>query len=656
MKLIFKALILTLLSVSVYASANKNLAVIYTFDKNIDDRFNKFVKDDLKTIGYFLNDPHEKVNKVYEERFGSTVLSNLAFSSIVHEETVRPMFNIDPRLAGFSPFNLLIYRSKNETQTHIAHLMPETILDILEITDEKIRSEYIKSFEPLDAMIEKKLGGKKTFVEIAGFPKDTMMNFEYAFDEPEDIDDFLEEFQEKFESAFRKKEYIIAGFYNFKESFNSEEDVMPDYTSFWAYALCHLEFSYKMFDNEKGIPLAGIFAPCSMYMYIRNGTNKMVIGMPTLSTWGALLGVKDEAKWKVINKLDKEIPEIMMSLGAKEVGNGNPLAGETSIANNSSSSQSNSIAKLEASIKRLESIVSKLEKVVSKVSLAPASKQETVQQQVSVPTKKQEVIVAKKVANPSNAGTVNNGEISAFLVGKYAPVSDIVSALKSGGFQVLATSGVDKKKKLITIIATSKPLQEMGSKKDRGFMGVIKILVDSINNQISITNPLYFAKAYLQNDFDESKAKEALQQINNSFEGLKNSEDKMKFDKLADYNFMRDMPHYQDMDVVAKGDNSDLLARVKKSSSFVFDLKLPNNAILVGIKLGKRTSKFIKKTGFSNASILPYLALIEGGEAKILSPKYNIALYYPMLTLIKFSDIATAPGAIIKECEKAFKK
>ncbi len=653
MKFIFKALILTLLSVSVYGSANKNLAVVYTFDKNIDDRFNKFVKDDLKTIGYFLNDPHEKVNKVYEERFGSTVLSNLAFSSIVHEATVRPMFNIDPRLAGFSPFNLLIYRSKNETQTHIAHLMPEAILDILEITDKKIRSEYIKSFEPLDAMIAKKLGGKKTFVEIADFPKDSMMNFEYEFDEPEDIDDFLEEFQEKFESAFRKKDYIIAGFYNFKESFNSEEDVMPDYTSFWAYALCHLEFSYKMFDNEKGIPLAGIFAPCSMYMYIRNGTNKMVIGMPTLDTWGKLLGVKDETKQKIIDKLDKEIPEIMVSLGAKEVGNGNPLADEV-VTSKEPSSQSASISKLEASIKRLESIVSKLEKVVSTVSLAPSSKQEAIQQ-VATPIKKQEVIVAKKVANPSNVGGVSNGEISAFLVGKYAPVSDIVSALKSGGFEVLATSGVDKKKKLITIIATSKTLREMGSKKNRGFMGVIKILVDTINDQITITNPLYFAKAYLQNDFDEAKAKEALQQINNSFEGLKNSEDKMKFDKLSDYNFMKDMPHYQDMDIVAKGNNSDLLAKLKKRSNFVFELKLSNGATLVGIKLGKRTSKFIKKTGFSNASILPYLALIEDGKAKILSPKYNIALYYPMLTLIKFSDIATAPGAIIKECEKAFK-
>ncbi len=653
MKFILKVL-LTILSLSLYGFANQNLAVIYTFDKNIDDRFNVFTKDDLKTIGYFLNDPHERVNKVYEERFGSTDLSNLAFSSIVHEATVRPMFNIDPRLAGFNPFNLLIYRSKNETQTHIAHLTPKAILDILEIKNEKLRSEYIKSFEPLDAMIEEKLGGKKSFVEISEFPKDSMMNFEYEFEEPEDIDDFLDEFQEKFESAFRKKNYIIAGFYNFKESFNSDEDVMPDYTSFWAYALCHLEFSYKMFDGKKGTPLAGIFAPCSMYMYIRKGSNKMVIGMPTLNTWGKVLGIKDETKQKVIDKLDKEIPEIMMSLGAKEVGNGNPLTKEIEKSTDSSS-QSKSIAKLEASIKKLEAIVAKLENVVSKVSPIPSAKQKVTQTAVPTSKDQEEIVVAKKVANPSNSGAIIDGKISAFLIGKYAPVSDIVSALKRGGFKVLATSGVDKKNKLITIIATTKTLQEMGSKNNRGFMGVIKILVDSINKQISITNPLYFAKAYLQDDFDESKAKKVLEQINNSFEGLKNSEDKMKFDKLSNYNFMKDMPHYQDMDIVAKGDNSELLEKVRKKSNFVFELKLSNQSTLVGIKLGKRTAKFTKKAGFSNASILPYLVLVEDGKAKILSPKYNIALYYPMLTLMKFSDIATAPGAIIKESEKAFK-
>lgn len=306
-------------------SDNKNLAVVYTFDKENDKRFNDFAKTDLKAIGYFLNDPHHRVNDAYETQFGKTDLSVIGFSSILNEGVVRPLLNKDPRLGGFSPFNLLNYRKKSDMKTVIAHLTPEAILDILEIDDEQIRTEYIASFKPLDALIEKELGGVKSYAPLKGYSNDTMMNFEIAFDEQDDIDEFLENFQEEFERAFETKGFVIAGFYNIKESFNNDEDVMPNFVSFWSYALCHIPYSYTVFDGESAIPMAGIFAPCSVYVYVKEGENKIVIGMPTLSAWSAAIGITDEKKLKYIAQLDEEIPAIIEGLGGVPVPNGNPL-------------------------------------------------------------------------------------------------------------------------------------------------------------------------------------------------------------------------------------------------------------------------------------------------------------------------------------------
>jgi uncharacterized protein (DUF302 family) len=328
MKFFLNIFTLYILTTTVYAftpSDNKNLAVMYTYDKQNDDEFNKFTQNDLRKIGYFLNDPHHRVNDTYKEEFGKTDLSLIGFSSIMNESVVRPLLNIDPRLAGFSPFNLLNYRKKSDMKTVIAHLTPEAILDILEIEDETLRAKYIASFKPLDDLIEKKLGGKKSYLKLKGQAKDTMMNFEIAFDEPEDIDDFLDEFGEKFENAFETKGFVIAGFYNIKESFYSEEDVMPDYVSFWSYALCHIPYSYAIFDGEHAMPEAGIFAPCSMYVYVKKGENKIVIGMPTLSSWFVALGITQEYKLEYIRQLDYEIPKIIESLGGIAVENGNPL-------------------------------------------------------------------------------------------------------------------------------------------------------------------------------------------------------------------------------------------------------------------------------------------------------------------------------------------
>lgn len=303
----------------------KDLAVMYTYDKDLDKAFEDFTRKDLAEIGYYLNDPHFRVNDAYEMMLGKTWLDNLGFNSIMHEETVRPILNKEPRLAGFSPFNLLLYRKKSDMQTVIAHLTPEAILEILEIDDPEIRKVYIESFKPLDALLEKKFGGTKSYIPMKGLPDDTMMNFEIAFDEPEDIDDFLDEFQEEFETAFQTKGYIIAGFYNIKESFNSELDVMPGYTSFWSYALCHIPFSYTIFDQPKGIPEAGVFAPCSMYVYVKKGENKLVIGMPTLSVWAKAFDMRDPEKLKKIHELDTDIPAIIHSLGGVDTPNGNPL-------------------------------------------------------------------------------------------------------------------------------------------------------------------------------------------------------------------------------------------------------------------------------------------------------------------------------------------
>ena len=107
------------------------------------------------------------------------------------------------------------------------------------------------------------------------------------------------------------------GFKNFKEAYEDAELVFGKYDAYFVYSLCHFTYSYNMFN--KGRPDAGAFAPCSMYMYIEKDSNKLVVGMPMLSNWTSVLNIKDEVMNKSVVDLDKEIIEIMISLGAKEI-------------------------------------------------------------------------------------------------------------------------------------------------------------------------------------------------------------------------------------------------------------------------------------------------------------------------------------------------
>ena len=265
--------------------------------------------------------------------------------------------------------------------------------------------------------------------------------------------------------------------------------------------------------------------------------------------------------------------------------------------------------------------------------------------------KKAESVKEKK----AEVGEVENARIAAYLQAPLMGEDEAKAKLEKAGFRVIASFKVDKKGKVKSLVFTDDKLVAKASKQGRGFAANLRLLVDGINGQISISNPVYVQKAFLQDDFDETLANETLKRLRENFEGLKNSKDVVKFIRLPRYKFMNGMPVYEDMVVVKKGSNDALLQKARKSKKVVFEQKLENGSTLLGVKLSKRTSKFVKKIGYQNGELLPYPVLIEDGKAYALAPKYYIAVMYPLLSMSEFMTIATVPGAINKDLDKIFR-
>jgi len=668
------------------SSQKKGLAIYYTFKGSIEKEYNALVEKKLKRIGFNLTDPHKRVNDQYEVKYGSTVLDVLSFMPVVKDRAILPLLNIDPRIAGFAPFNIVIHKKLDENITHIGHLLPTVMLDILGITNKEVRSQFSSTFKALDETITQELGGHIATIPYKKLPKKRMINFEYEFNAPEDMDDFIDEFQNSFELAFIDKGYLIAGFHNFMEVTDDAEEILSQYNAFWTYSLCHLKFSYHMFDNEGGRPEAGLFAPCTMYMYIKKGTNKLVLGMYRLHNWSDALDITDKTRLKLIEKLDNEIPEILTKFGMKAVENVNPLTTKNrknqQITQNStltknkkdiSTPQKKSVAQIDkknsankvitsaqyidVAGKRIKITLPPVPKAIKCASSHNAYTDRSIKFSKRVPPgyvphgfKKSH---KTKSTSNTNIGEVHNGKISAYLRGALISIKEAEEKLKSAGFEIITKTPLNKAKDLISIVFTDKALQSMANKENRGFMASLRLLIDTKEQRISITNPMYVAKGFLQSDFNEKNANKLLIRLVQAFNDLKNSKDALKFQLLPKYQFMKGMPKYQNMIEVASGTN--LLEKLKNNDKVVFTQKLENGATLIGVKLGKRTSKFTKRIGRNNAAMLPYPILIENGKAKILDPKYYISFMYPLLTMSEFMTIATVPDAMVKDCEKVFK-
>ena len=287
---------------------------------NAEEAYNEMVNNKIEEAGFILSDPHERINDAYALKYSAEPgfnksLDNLGFFSVANDEALRPLLIKEPRLGGFSPFNLHIYKYANEDVTRIGHVNPEVMLDIVKVEDKEVRAAFIESFKELDALVDAEIGGKKEIVTFDKLPAKTLMEFELAFDRPEDLADFVDTFQEQFEEAFEEKKYIIAGYKNFKEAYDDLELPFEEYDAYWVYSLCHFYFSYGVFNH--GNAQAGAFAPCSMYMHIEKDTNVLKIGMPYLENWIAAAAVKDQKQIDSIRTLDKEIIAIMAELGAE---------------------------------------------------------------------------------------------------------------------------------------------------------------------------------------------------------------------------------------------------------------------------------------------------------------------------------------------------
>ena len=247
-------------------------------------------------------------------------------------------------------------------------------------------------------------------------------------------------------------------------------------------------------------------------------------------------------------------------------------------------------------------------------------------------------------------------KVNTYLIGAYMPVDAAKSKLEAAGFEIVTT--YNSVKKGTTIVFTDAALKAEAAKPMRSNIAVLRLFVDDKEKMISITNPVYFGKAFMQEEYKHSIFNGELQKINKAFPGLKASPDVWDFDGLADYHFMISMPYYKEVDVVGKGTNAELLAKAKKykkGKNLIFEMKLSDNTTLLGYALSKRTSKFVKKIGRQNAAILPYCVTISDGKATALSAKYYIAISYPLLDMNGFMGIMTIPGAVIKEYEKVFK-
>jgi uncharacterized protein (DUF302 family) len=608
-------------------------------EKEIDELIKK-----LGTIGYSTVAANKNIQVHYYNKFQEKNVEMISFFGVVNKEKMRPLLLANPDFGAYAPFNFLVYKTldtQNDNNTWYGHLAPDTMLDIIGSKDEGNRKTFKEMVGSLDMLVNKEMTPalSKKFEHTKPLPAHGLTKLVKKFEKTDDLETFIEDFISDHDGRFSKHDFIIAGFIDYKFEYEDMDLEFDKYDAYWVSLLCHFKFSNSIFN--RGIPEAGMFAPCSVYFYIPKGTNELHVGYASVDNWINALNFRDQRRIDYMKAIDAEVVQTFEEMGfVKEEQK------DMAVAVTPKENQNTEIEALKAQLAKVKAeleALKKKEQIENNTSKVSPEK-ELIQQKVisALPTK------TFKTAK-FTLGSVAPKVLSAYYAAQPQTVEGLKECLEKNGFTVLAQTEVLKGHTVLTI--TNAQLQSTNT-----FLATLNVHVNG-TDEVRVQNPSYFAAAYLQDKYTYGQYADTLKSLQSALGDLYVVNDTSETTELPEYQFMMGMPHFGDVIEVAEG--KDLLSTItgKKSDKYVaYTLKLPNGSTLVGHKLRKRTNTFLHKIDAErNSNILPYQSLIKDGKAVILDPKYYLALSLPLLTMSDFMKIASAPGEIEKDIKRAYK-
>ncbi len=263
------------------------------------------IEKTLIKAGYAVPENRD-MNGPFKKQFQKTSFDTYNLLIAYHKKLATKLVIKHENAGVFVPFSVAIYQKKGDKFLHVAFLSAEKQSQILGFKDallEEIEKENRKVFlKALPNVKEEKLS-------YSPIPTDKKLLTSIVFEVDDDeSDDNKEELEMVIDTGLKPIGFIKASFNTF--GVDLDEAKNEDYEFYDAYSLCKLKVIYNVALTH---PEAGAFAPCTMALYHKNGTNKTVMVFPNVYNWISTLGLKDKKLIDLLEKAQKDIVALLKS-------------------------------------------------------------------------------------------------------------------------------------------------------------------------------------------------------------------------------------------------------------------------------------------------------------------------------------------------------
>ena len=283
--------------IKVFTSPNKDGNIT---SKTIETAFTK--------AGFYVS-ANRDMNVPFKKQFKETTFDTYTLFTFYKKDTTLALAKKYENIGLFAPMSMSIYTKKGDKTISVSSLSASAMQKIMNIPkDEKLltdlRALVVKTLKT--AMPNGKFETLPYTVEAT--KKELVSNFSMEID-VKDWEDELEELKMGFEGELAPNGFVIAGQNNLGDDF--EEADYEGFDFYEVYSICKLPVIYAI---AKTHPEAGAFAPCSLYMSKKKGSDKMNIAFPSVYNWVSSMGLKDKEDLATLEDAQKRMRKILSSL------------------------------------------------------------------------------------------------------------------------------------------------------------------------------------------------------------------------------------------------------------------------------------------------------------------------------------------------------
>ena len=112
------------------------------------------------------------------------------------------------------------------------------------------------------------------------------------------------------EDGFKPMGFVMSNFTDYNYMLTKEGTVESPFDFYDTYSICKLKVIYNV---AKTRPQAAAFAPCTMMLYKKKGSKKIVMGFPGVYNWMSSAHVVDENAVKELMKAQTDFENILKS-------------------------------------------------------------------------------------------------------------------------------------------------------------------------------------------------------------------------------------------------------------------------------------------------------------------------------------------------------